>query len=173
MTEAIEFGVVARELYKVPAIERESLFLQDRFGLNVNILLFCLWQARVGHNSYGVAFFAETTELLSQWHEIAVLSLRRARRALKASTHAYLDHSEIEAFRASILTIEIEAEEFEQRIIARHAAKTPDENGSTNSDNAAQRSRAILQNYLIVRRVDDEPEVLASIARLIDAADLS
>ena len=38
MTEVIEFGVFARELYKVPAIERESLFLQDRFGLNVNIL---------------------------------------------------------------------------------------------------------------------------------------
>ncbi len=90
-------------------VAKECLGLQDAYGIDVNILLFCAW---LGTQS--VALNREDIEAASRtvagWHEDIVRPLRAVRQRVK-------DFSDDEKLRASIKGIEIEAEQIEQAML--------------------------------------------------------
>lgn len=109
-----EFSV---DRYARDGVSKVCLDLQDVFGVDVNMLLLCLWCGQAG--------LALTTDQLSQliqgeagqWHRDIVLPLRSARRSMKGRSIAG-EENDIEEFRSQLKTIEIESERWQQRSLA-------------------------------------------------------
>lgn len=166
-TEA-SFLSISRQLYKLAEVERETLFLQDRYGLNVNILLFCLWHGKAAHDALSPAFFEQVMAALEQWHETVVLPIRRVRRQLKILNTTWITPDERESLRGRVLVAEIAVEEGEQKIIWRVFAQ--DGKATTSALERRALCRKSLVAYAQARRLDDEPEVLATFDKLLAAA---
>lgn len=96
--------------YNQPNVAGQCLHLQNELGLDVNLLLLCIWQGREG-KLLTREFF---TQLLSdtrveQLRADAILPLRKARVALKLNGCGQAD-----LLAKKTLTLEILAEQYEQ-----------------------------------------------------------
>jgi len=100
-------------VYGQAEVAKECLALQDAYGIDVNILLFCAW---LGTQS--VALTREDIEAASRvaaaWQDDVVRPLRTVRRRLKA---LFAD----DQFRTSIKDVEIKAEQIEQAMLFAHS----------------------------------------------------
>ena len=97
-------------LYAAPGVAEACIGLQDRHGLDVNLLLFCCWASHRGHGLSG----DELDRLLAvsrDWQTEVVQPLRRLRRRLKAEAAASAD---VAALRDSIKAQELAAERIAQ-----------------------------------------------------------
>jgi len=101
-------------VYGQRGVGHECLGLQDKFGLNVNLLLFCAWLGR-----RGIAVTRDDLEaasrVISSWHDHVVRPLRGVRRHMKSH------HEDVVPLRANVARIEIEAEQVEQAMLFSHA----------------------------------------------------
>jgi uncharacterized protein (TIGR02444 family) len=88
-----------------PGFERPLLDLQDKYGADVNLVLFCAW---IGSLTPGALAAAEAA--LRPWREEAVEPIRRLRRRLK-------DRPEAAALRDLVKSAELEAERLAQRLL--------------------------------------------------------
>jgi uncharacterized protein (TIGR02444 family) len=111
-----EFWRFSLAVYGQRGVARECLGLQDEFGININLLLFCAWLGRSG-----IAVTRDDLEgashSISSWHDHVVRPLRGVRRQMK------LHHEDVSALRANVQRIEIEAEQVEQAILFAYAQK--------------------------------------------------
>ena len=111
-----EFWRFSLAVYGQHGVAQECLGLQDKFGLNINLLLFCAWLGR-----RGIAVTRDDLEgasrSISSWHDHVVRPLRGVRRQMK------LHHEDVSALRANVQHIEIEAEQVEQAILFAYAQK--------------------------------------------------
>lgn len=100
-------------IYESEAVQNACLGLQDRHGLDVNILLLCCWLASRSEriDSGGIDMvLAQTTE----WQSTVVVPLRGIRRHMKAGVRP-VPIKDSEVLRARIKTLELEAERIEQK----------------------------------------------------------
>ena len=77
------FWDFALGVYRSEGVPAACLNLQERHGLDVNLMLFCLW---LGHSGHGALSDEEMDGVISAsdlWHRKIVKSLRFVRRALK------------------------------------------------------------------------------------------
>lgn len=102
-------------VYARPGVAEACLALQDRHGLDVNVLLFCCWAGVRGR-----ALSADEVEGLvaavGPWHEGVVKPLRAVRRWLKDQETA--PGAAAEALCQEVKARELEAERIEQQILA-------------------------------------------------------
>ena len=103
-------------LYRLPGVAPACLALQERLGLDVNVLLFCLWAASRGHR-----LPANTMTLAAglslMWSTHVVRPLRHMRRFLKPLS--------LPALRRDVAKVELAAERVEQDLLVRLAPKLP------------------------------------------------
>jgi uncharacterized protein (TIGR02444 family) len=66
--------------YGCPGVDGACLALQDEFGLDVNVILLCLWLGRDGHDIAPV--LDRILEVSDEW-QAAIVPLRTGRRVLK------------------------------------------------------------------------------------------
>lgn len=111
-------------IYHQDAVAPACLQLQDRHGIDVNILLFMLWLGQHGQK-VDLAVLKELSAEASDWHETVVLPLRCIRRALKNWGNP-AQAEEISNFREKIKADEIGAEHLEQWILFQAAQKRLD-----------------------------------------------
>ncbi|MEN3952297.1 TIGR02444 family protein [Iodidimonas sp. SYSU 1G8] len=126
MTAASRFWDFSVRLYGRPGVEDACLSLQDDFGADVNMVLFCLWRGPLS-----VAALDDALAAARPVREGCVVPLRRLRRALSR------DGDEA-ALRRAVKAAELEAERLAQ---ARLAATVPDD---TPPDPAAARDNLAL-----------------------------
>ena len=70
--------------YKGPGVEKACLALQNRLGVDVNIVLFCIWLAYRGAGSANLAqYLGSALKLSRSWQSTMVEPLRAARNNLK------------------------------------------------------------------------------------------
>ena len=126
----------ALALYAQPGAADACLFLQDRFGVDVNILLFAMFAA----TERGMAITAQDVEgmdtAVRAWRSEAVVPLRTIRRRLKQP----LDNvagAYAEALRTRVKRIELLAEQIEQALLARWLERRNVQQGSTDVDLSA------------------------------------
>jgi uncharacterized protein (TIGR02444 family) len=105
-------------LASYPKVERALLDLQDRYGADVNLVLYCVWLGKMTPESLDSAEAA-----LRSWREEAVEPLRHLRRRLK-------NRPEAAAFRDLVKAAELEAERLAQRLLI---AAIPAACGSTDA----------------------------------------
>jgi uncharacterized protein (TIGR02444 family) len=119
MTEAPQTGrnpfwQFSLSLYGRPGVPPSCLVLQDEAGVDVNVLLFCLW---VGHCG-GALSDAQTAAIVAtveRWKQHVVVPLRGVRRELKAPPADFAAVAEV--FRNRIKAVELEAERLQQEVL--------------------------------------------------------
>jgi len=153
-------------LYGRPGVEAACLELQRRHGLDVNLVLWCLWLGTRGVALDPATMRAATT-LAGPWQVEVVRPLRAVRRRLKATLADTETTSlagawplEAGAIRARVLDLELDAEHLEQLALGRLAA------GLAPSD--APADAAALHNLAAYWRFDERDRHALSV--LLDAA---
>jgi uncharacterized protein (TIGR02444 family) len=102
-------------LYGAPGVAPACLELQERHGIDVTFMLFCLWRGSVcgrplsGH----MPTIAATAK---EWHQAVVLPVRAARRRLKATGTS--QRPELAALYKTVLSVEIDCEHAELLMLA-------------------------------------------------------
>lgn len=107
----------ALKLYATAGVSEACLMLQDRMGVDVNVLLFALFAAMKRGVALDGADLQAIDDEVASWRSDIVLPLRSVRRRLKSGP----DTSDVatEALRAQIKKSEIAAEQIEQAMLAR------------------------------------------------------
>ena len=124
--------------YAQPGVSEALIALQDRASLDVNLVLFALWQGACRLHRLSQAELMAAEVSARPIREAIVLPLRALRRKLRSDRDA-----DIQRLRERIKTLEIAAEKVVQRRLARLAG-TPDGDIAPGARAAAARANLAL-----------------------------
>ena len=148
-------------LYARPGVAEACLALQERHGIDVNLLLFCCWSGDRGHR-LAPRELADLVAAVDAWHAEVVRPLRGVRRWLKGRDLGLGEP--VEALRAEIKARELDAERIEQRLLEGTLAIAAGEPSPTA---AAANLRAYLE---AIGADDDDARDADDVAVLLRAA---
>ena len=164
--QASRFWMFSLAVYANAAVRAECLDLQDRYGIDLNLLLFCAYIGAEPAVVLPPSALEEAAGLVADWHGNIVRSLRTARRALKpfAASETPLANPAAE-LRCSVNTAELDAERLEQMML--EAWSAPLVGGWPRAEPEA----AVAANIRALFRAGNGPTRLAGLPlRLIAAA---
>jgi uncharacterized protein (TIGR02444 family) len=105
--------------YRQTGVAEACIELQDRCGVDVNLLLFLLWLA-ANQRRVSAAQVKEIDEKIRDWRNITVIPLRSLRRTLKVKA-PLVTPGRAEALRTKIKAVELEAERLQQEALYDYA----------------------------------------------------
>jgi len=121
--DQLSFWTFSLAVYGNAAVQRECLDLQDRHGINVNLLLFCVFVGAVQGAVLSLADVQQAESIVHRWDGEIVSRLRAARRALKSFSDD-ASSADFNSLYNNVKAQELEAEQLEQRMLecwsARH-----------------------------------------------------
>src|SRR5262249_45049830 len=135
-------------LYRAPGVGDACIALQEECGVDVNLLLFLLWQA-TQPRTLTAADIKALDQTIGGWRDTAVIPLRNLRRALKSSPGLVAPNT-AEAFRTRIKAVELEAERLQQEAMYALAAAMPP---ASNATSPAEAARSNVVAYQTMRAV--------------------
>jgi uncharacterized protein (TIGR02444 family) len=148
-------------------VAETCLWMQQRLGVDVNIVLASLYADTQGKRLPKAVLRLISEEGPGEWHREVVVPLRLARTFLKSQLHGE-DAGSIAAFRTRVKQLELDAEKLEQRLIEQYL-----DNVATEPDQAHTAPAAIalenLRDYLSVVGAEYEGEVAERAKRLVEA----
>ena len=153
------------KFYRVPNVAEACIALQDGAGVDVNLLLFLLWQAAEGR-ALAKADVEALERRIAPWRNMTVIPLRDLRRALK-SPPLLVASGTAEAYRTRIKAVELEAERLQQEAMYELARASPLGSAASSPRDAAQGNVAAYE--VVCASVFPKPAVetlLAAFARL-------
>ena len=115
------FWQFSLRFYRQPQVADTCIALQEERGVDVNLLLFLLWQA-TRKRAFTAAEVAEIERRVGAWREMTVIPLRTLRRALK-SPPPLVAGAAAELFRTK--AVELEAERLQQEAMYELVGATP------------------------------------------------
>ncbi|MHA1600693.1 MAG: TIGR02444 family protein [Alphaproteobacteria bacterium] len=98
------------DVYGRDGVATACLALQDRHGIDVNLVLFCLWAGHRGH-AVTAAELARLMTVTRSWQQDVIAPLRAVRRYLKTAQPA------AGPLRDRVKAAELTAEEVEQQML--------------------------------------------------------
>lgn len=105
-------------LYSRPAVREECLALQEKYSVDVNVLLFCGWLGWSRNVRLEAADLRGIETLAADWHRNAVKPLRSVRQYLKASVA-----DGARELRERVKAAELVAERVEQALLFSYAER--------------------------------------------------
>ncbi|MFO1188540.1 MAG: TIGR02444 family protein [Alphaproteobacteria bacterium] len=123
--EAASFWDFSLDCYGRAGVAAACLDLQDRRGLDVNVLLFCCYAAAAHGFAMSVKEILAAESRVAMWQSQIIQPLRAARRAMPAALDG-VSGSMIESIKARITDAERAAEEAEQACLAAVLAQRGD-----------------------------------------------
>lgn len=143
-------------VYAAPGVAEACLYLQDRYGADVNLLLLGAWLG----STRGVRLKAPVLDTIpgASWQDTVIRPLRAARRSVKAGG---LDDPSLTAFHAQLLAAELAAERIRQAELFRWAEHYV----------VSQPAVAGLARANLALLTGSPPEAAAALDRLADAAE--
>ena len=112
-----DFWSFSIAVYRKPGVEPALLALQDDFGFDVNLLLFCVYCAKAGHGRLSQQTQQAMAEIADVWGGQIVAPLRAVRRVLKTPV-AGASGALREPLRGEVKRIELAAERAMQQLLA-------------------------------------------------------
>ena len=143
--------------YDSPGVASACIALQDRHGLDVNLLLFCCWAGAQGHQ-LTTAKLKRLQQGVASWQEDVVQPLRRVRRRLKGEPG-----DDAQDLRARIIELEIESERQEQ-------LRLTDLLPLATGEPEPRRAGANLRLYMELKRAPLDEDSVAELAALMTGA---
>jgi uncharacterized protein (TIGR02444 family) len=110
-------------LYGRPGVAPALIGLQDRLGLDVNMLLFCCWAGTIGR-PLSAEDIAAVEQIAEPWQAEIVRPLRAVRRRLKGG-FVGLPAAAVETYRKRVNELEIAGEQLAQEAMAGLLPATP------------------------------------------------
>jgi uncharacterized protein (TIGR02444 family) len=110
------FWDFALKVYGAPGVSQACLEVQERHGVDVNVLLFCLWVGESGRGAMTPAQLSHARDSVHRWHEGVVKKLRGVRRVLKEDSLG-APNEFADRLRREIQAREIDAEHIEQLVL--------------------------------------------------------
>ena len=110
MTADNSFWHFSLRTYAARGVADECLALQERYGIDVNVLLFCAWLGAERRIVMNMDEIESCERAVANWYARAVKPLRVARQAMKGL-------AETEAVRTQVKALELEAERREQEML--------------------------------------------------------
>jgi len=107
-----EFWNFSLAFYGRPGVTAACLALQDRYGFDVNLVLYACWVGLSGRGRLNEADLARAAATNEPWRQAVIEKLRGARRAIKEQA------PDAAQFYTSAKAVELEAERLAQRRIA-------------------------------------------------------
>ncbi len=104
-------------LYGKPGVADACLYLQDRYGLNVNCVLLCAWIAADGRGALTSAHLATALRRIADWEAQAIRPLREIRRKCRQEPLGVPEFL-LQTFAPQIEAAELAAEHVEQLVLA-------------------------------------------------------
>jgi uncharacterized protein (TIGR02444 family) len=118
VTVPLSFWAFSLAVYADPGVQAECLTLQDRDGVDVNLLLFCAYAGARHGVILQNADLRQAAEQVAKWQDEIVKPVRKTRRTLKSFTATT---SPIASSAAMLLEqikgLELEAERIEQAML--------------------------------------------------------
>lgn len=106
------FWTFSLAVYAAEGVAAECLELQEKYSLDVNVLLFCAWIAWVRQVALTGSDMQAIQADVQPWHEATVKPLRSVRRYMKG-----MPDGEIKLLRSKVKGLELEAERIEQSML--------------------------------------------------------
>ena len=162
------FWAFSIRIYGKPDVPSACLALQNEYGLDVNLLLYCCWLGTHGAQLDSAAL-ARALELAGPWAEHVVRPLRHARTWMKHDSDArgQLPPDVYAELRESIKTIELEAERLEQLTL--EAITTHSILRSVSKDEAASCTSTNLLLYTSEAGITLDAEMRVHLATILTA----
>ena len=154
--EETPFWLFSGSVYARPGVAEACLDLQDRHGLDVNLLLFCAWAGTRGRRLDG-GDLGLLRSASRPWHDEVVAPLRAARRWLKLQSAVPDDLGEV--FREEVKSLELQAEMLEQLVLYQEI-EVPE--GACDAEAVAANLRLYLVRFK-PQPTDDDLAALAAI----------
>jgi len=101
-------------VYRGAGVEEECLAVQERHGVDVNLLMLCAYVGAVEGAVLSASDVADALDATGAWHNEVVRALRQVRRTLKPSGAA---SPVVETLRTKVKGTELEAEQIEQAMM--------------------------------------------------------
>ncbi|MDH5301879.1 MAG: TIGR02444 family protein [Gammaproteobacteria bacterium] len=155
---AADFWQFSVERYEQPAMKQTCLTLQDKYGLSVNMLLFCLWQGEQ-RQVLTAEFFANDIAAFERMNREVLIPFRQQRRSDKQQNAAWL--------RSTVLKVELDLERQLQRELINAVAT------SRHVQRATQAAPALISlgNYLRHQGLALDEALLGEIKMLLSKAE--
>jgi uncharacterized protein (TIGR02444 family) len=115
-TQGSPFWRFSLAFYRLPQVADACIALQEEAGVDVNLLLYLLWQARE-RRRLAAADVASLEARIAPWRNATVIPLRAVRRALRTPPPLVVAAT-AESFRNRIKAVELEAERLQQEAMA-------------------------------------------------------
>ena len=103
-------------VYAAPGVADNCIGLQERFGIDVNVLLSCGWVGWSRGHRLNAAQIAAANALVRSWNESTVKPIRSVRRFTKD-----MPEDAVKRLLARVKTIELDTEQIEQTMLYTHA----------------------------------------------------
>ncbi len=162
-----DFSAFSIGLYRRAGVEACCLRLQDEFGLDVNVVLFCYWFG-ARHGLIEEALWQRIDSVSRVWQARLVRPLREARRWLKkAEFEAGEDR---EKLRGRIKEDEIAAELLQQKIMRQACAGATGAGGGKPAEAARRNIEALLRRHGLARNEEMAAEMMKCFAVISQAA---
>jgi uncharacterized protein (TIGR02444 family) len=115
VTQASEnpFWNFSLSVYGRDGVPDACLRLQDRLGVDVNVLLYCCWVAECGYAAMDEPALQRVLDLVAPWKAEIVAPLRAVRRAMKGKYDGF-EPVRQETLRGTVKRIELDAERLQQ-----------------------------------------------------------
>jgi uncharacterized protein (TIGR02444 family) len=105
-------------VYRDRGVQAECLDVQERLGVDVNLMLFCAYLGAAEGLTLSKGDLDEAAGHVAAWHKEAVKPLRAARRSLKPWTDTgFAFAGDAAAARKQVQALEIKAEQIEQALL--------------------------------------------------------
>lgn len=156
-------------LYGKPGVASACLALQERHGVDVNVLMFCLWLAASGRGPVPAERLGEAFAAAAAWHAEIVRNLRALRKRLKTPVGT-ADPALAQALRARIQKIEIDAEHVEQLALAAAPAAAAPARGGLDAGTKASHAAAHVAIYFAGAGAGPGAEDMAALRTIFAAA---
>jgi uncharacterized protein (TIGR02444 family) len=135
-----EFWNFSLAFYGRPGVSPACLELQDRYGRDVNLVLYACWVGLSGRGRLTQADLARAAATNDPWRQAVIEKLRAARRAIKEQA------AEAAQFYAMAKAVELEAERIAQQRLAALAPTHVTTDAEVRSADAASNLTLYLEN---------------------------
>lgn len=168
----------AVSVYDHTGVEEACLALQDRFGVNVNMIMFCTWLAASNVSPLDLeGFLAAALKISSNWQRMLIGPLRACRRGLKVLAEGAaegigrrgtsIEIGALPALREQVKKCELEAERLHLSVLASLADGVK---AAPAGPVARQMAVSNLTVYFSAAGVTLDPLGQSHVTRILDAA---
>ena len=154
-------------VYGVEGVEAACLRLQDEYGADVNLVLFCCWLGAAGYGRATDPLLRSAEAAASQWRGRAVAPLRALRRALKYDP-APVSAAMAEPVRRKVLAAELAAEHALQTLLFTLASDL--DRAALPADRRAATAGANIESCLAASGIAVDDTVRRDIRTIVRAA---